>query len=162
MNKIYMPPEPIPSSISNGIFLAGSIEMDKVELWQTNIATKLATHYAPIFNPRRTHRDNTIVQSSDDAQFAEQVDWELDALDQAEIILMYLDPNTKSPISLLELGLYATSKKMLVFCPMGFWRRGNVEMVCHKYDIPLYLNAITALHTRDLIRCIEKVWRQIV
>jgi hypothetical protein len=51
---------------------------------------------------------------------------------------MYLDPNTKSPISLLELGLHATSKKLYVVCPDGFWRKGNVEMVCSVYDIPLF------------------------
>lgn len=51
---------------------------------------------------------------------------------------MYFDPNTKSPISLLELGLYATSKKLHVICPEGFWRKGNVDIICKKYDIPLY------------------------
>ena len=51
---------------------------------------------------------------------------------------MYFDPNTKSPISLLELGLYATSKKLHVICPKGFWRKGNVDIICKKYDIPIY------------------------
>ena len=51
---------------------------------------------------------------------------------------MYFSPETKSPISLLELGLYATSGKMIVCCPDGFWRKGNVEIVCEKYEIPLY------------------------
>ena len=51
---------------------------------------------------------------------------------------MYIDPQTKSPISLLELGLFAHSKKLLVVCPDGFWRKGNVEVVCSQYDIPLF------------------------
>lgn len=51
---------------------------------------------------------------------------------------MYFDPKTMSPISLLELGLYATSKKLHVICPEGFWRKGNIEIVCSKYNIPLY------------------------
>ena len=51
---------------------------------------------------------------------------------------MYFDPNTKSPISLLELGLFAHSKKLIVCCPEGFWRKGNVDIVCDKYGIPNY------------------------
>jgi hypothetical protein len=51
---------------------------------------------------------------------------------------MYFDPNTKSPISLLELGLFASSKKLIVCCPDGFWRKGNVRIVCELYNIPLF------------------------
>jgi hypothetical protein len=48
---------------------------------------------------------------------------------------MYFDPNTTSPISLLELGLHAKSKKMIVCCPEGFWRKGNVDIVCKTYNV---------------------------
>ena len=50
---------------------------------------------------------------------------------------MYFAPDTKSPISLLELGLFADRKDMIVVCPDGFWRKGNVEFVCKEYGIPL-------------------------
>ena len=59
-----------------------------------------------------------------------QVEWELEGLELCDIIIMYFDSNTKSPISLLELGLFAHKKKMIVFCPNGFWRKGNVDVVC--------------------------------
>jgi hypothetical protein len=48
---------------------------------------------------------------------------------------MYFDPNTKSPISLLELGLFAKSGKMIVCCPNGFWRKGNVDIVSQPHGI---------------------------
>ena len=63
---------------------------------------------------------------------------------------MYLDPKTKSPISLMELGLQAGSKKLLVVCPDGFWRKGNVEVVCSIYDIPLF-NSLDDLKTSGMI-----------
>jgi hypothetical protein len=50
---------------------------------------------------------------------------------------MYFAPATKAPITLLELGLAAGSGKLVVCCPEGFWRKGNVEVVCARYDIPL-------------------------
>jgi len=53
-------------------------------------------------------------------------------------MIMYLAPGTKPPVSLLELGLYATSRKLLICCPEGFWRKGNVDIVAEKYNIPVY------------------------
>jgi len=59
-------------------------------------------------------------------------------LDAADIVVMYLAPDTKSPISLLEFGLCAQAGKLMVCCPEGFWRRGNVEIVCMRHRIPLF------------------------
>jgi len=59
-------------------------------------------------------------------------------LEMADTILLYFDPKTKSPISLLELGLFAKSGKMMVCCPEGFWRKGNVDIVCERYRIPQF------------------------
>jgi hypothetical protein len=56
-------------------------------------------------------------------------------MENADLIALYFDPKTKSPISLLELGLFANSKKLVVCCPEGFWRKGNVDVVCERYGI---------------------------
>lgn len=53
----------------------------------------------------------------------------------ADVIAMYFDPDTKAPITLLELGLFARTGKMIVACPEGFWKKGNVEIVCGRYGI---------------------------
>lgn len=58
--------------------------------------------------------------------------------DAADIIAVYFDPNTLSPITLLELGLHAASGKLIVCCPDGFWRKGNVRIVCERFNIPLF------------------------
>ena len=88
--------------------------------------------------PRRDDWDDSWEQRADDPRFTEQVSWELDMLDAADIVIMYLAPGTKSPVSLLELGLCARSGKLRVCCPPGFWRRGNVELVCGRNRIPLF------------------------
>lgn len=146
---IIKPPNALPIQRVNGVvpksvFLAGSIELGKAADWQTKVTKHLKDEVGRykenyyIFNPRRDDWDSSWEQSIDNPQFNEQVNWELTALDCAKKILMYFDPATKSPISLLELGIYATSKKMIVCCPNGFWRKGNVDVVCRRYDIPLY------------------------
>jgi hypothetical protein len=117
------------------IFLAGSIEMGKAENWQEKLTRLLSTEDVLILNPRRDDWDSTWKQSIDNPQFREQVDWELNAQEQAEIIAMYFDAKTMSPITLLELGLFANSHKIIVCCPLGYWRKGNVDIVCNRYGI---------------------------
>lgn len=53
------------------------------------------------------------------------------------VIAMWFAPETKAPITLLELGLFARSGKVIVGCPDGFWRKGNVEIVCARFGCEL-------------------------
>ena len=127
------------------IFLAGSIEMGSAEDWQTIVFEKLKNYPVTVFNPRRDSWDTSWPQKQSASDFNFQVNWELNHIEQSEIVFMYFDPNTKSPISLLELGLLAYTKKLIVCCPENFWRRGNVEIVCTRNNIPLYQDLYTAI-----------------
>jgi hypothetical protein len=130
---------PSPPGLQRRIFLAGSIEMGIAEQWQERVVKAMSSvSDLVILNPRRDDWDSSWEQRADNPQFSEQVSWELNMLDAADIVVMYLAPDTKSPISLLELGLCARSGKLKVCCPEGFWRRGNVEVVCRRYQIPLF------------------------
>jgi len=117
------------------IFLAGSIEMGVAEPWQEEFTNRYSHLPIVFLNPRRPDWDSTWTDTSD--AFNEQVNWELDHLDAADMIILYFDPATKSPISLLELGLFADHDKTVVCCPDGFWRKGNVRIVCERYGVPL-------------------------
>jgi hypothetical protein len=119
------------------IFLAGSIEMGAAENWQSTIEKEFTDYKVTIFNPRRDDWDSSWEQRATDPQFHYQVNWEMNSLEKSDIIFMYFSPETKSPISLLELGLHADDK-IIVCCPDGFWRKGNVEIVCHRHRIPLF------------------------
>lgn len=123
--------------LGNGpyLFLAGSIEMGTAERWQERVVESLRETKWVILNPRRDKWDNTIEQEKDNPRFREQVEWELDGLEKADRIILYLSSETKSPISLLELGLFADTEKLLVVCANDFWRVGNVDIVCERYGI---------------------------
>lgn len=127
------------------IFLAGSIEMGVAEDWQTRVEKELQGIDGYILNPRRDDWDSSWKQEISNPKFYEQVSWELTALDMSNLILMYFDPTTKSPISLLELGLHAKDNKMIVVCPEKFWRKGNVDIVCERYGIEVYESLDDAL-----------------
>lgn len=132
------------------VFLAGSIEMGNAEDWQSEVIAKFPDGVT-FLNPRRDDWDSSWEQTIENPNFREQVEWELENLDLADVIFLYYAPATKSPISLLELGLFADSGKMIVCCPEGFWRKGNVDIVCKRHGIIVheYLDtAIADLKTR--------------
>lgn len=147
--KVFQTPERITTPltrVTKKIFLAGTIDMGNSENWQEKVIKKLeeksksgwfGTPYH-IYNPRRDDWDSSWKQTYEDPQFYQQVNWELDAMEKADYIIMNFLPDSQSPITLLELGLMAKSKKLHVICPDEFWRSGNVQIVCAKYDIPLY------------------------
>ncbi|NIN00513.1 MAG: hypothetical protein GTO24_21245 [candidate division Zixibacteria bacterium] len=137
---IFKPPDRTPySKHKTGIwvFLAGSIEMGEAEKWQEKAGALFSAAGVTVLDPRRDDWDSTWIQSIENENFREQVEWELDALEGSDAIFVYFDPNTKSPITLLELGICSQrkSKKTFVCCPVGFWRRGNVEIICNRYGI---------------------------
>lgn len=135
--QVIKPPHSL-SQLQNkfSIFLAGSIEMGSAENWQAKIENALKDYESIcILNPRRENWDSSWKQEKSNPKFSEQVNWELEGLEKANLIVFYFAPETKSPISMLELGLFAHSKKLVVCCPQGFWRKGNIDIVCERYGI---------------------------
>lgn len=133
--KVFSPPEKLDIQDHYSVFLAGSIKSDTAEEWQHTVIHACSDTAITFLNPRRKSWDVHWKQEITNPVFKEQVNWELDALEQANFIIMYFDPATKSPISLLELGLFARSNKIIVCCPEGFWRKGNVDIVCERYGV---------------------------
>lgn len=58
-------------------------------------------------------------------------------MEAADVIAVYFGPKAQAPISLLELGLFARTGKVVVACPKGYWKRGNVQIVCSRLGIEL-------------------------
>jgi hypothetical protein len=140
---VFYPPYNIANrdSLKPSIFLGGTIDMGNSVDWQertTELIIKNKGGEYNIFNPRRKDWDSSWEQKFENPHFYQQVNWELNALEQADIILLYFVSDSQSPISLLELGLYAHTGKVVVLCEDGFWRKGNVEIVCNRYDIPMF------------------------
>lgn len=159
------------------IFLAGTIDNGESEDWQSKLIWKLALYTCSndneidlgsgydfslgaednndiiVFNPRRDNWNKSFTEK----QLEEQIKWEQDHLDEADLIIMYLADNSKSPISLLELGLYGPDGKMIVFCTENFYRATNVKLTCWKYLIPL----IQSTDINNAAKEIEKIYNDI-
>ncbi len=72
------------------------------------------------------------------SDFEHQVNWELEHLEKADLIIMNILASSKSPITLLEMGLHMRSGKLHVICEPGFYRYDNVRITCNRYGVPLY------------------------
>lgn len=108
--------------------------------WQTSLAVSLSDLPIDIIDPRRDDWDSTWQEDISCPKFKEQVEWEMDHAKIADVIVFYFLPGALTPIALLELGMYAGTGKAIVCCPEGFYKRGNVQMVCLRYGIELLDN----------------------
>ncbi|WP_428267960.1 nucleoside 2-deoxyribosyltransferase domain-containing protein [Haliangium sp.] len=136
MAHVLKPPAALDGCAAPSVFLAGSIEMGTAEQWQARAERALSDlDDVYMLNPRRDDWDPSWVQSMSNELFCEQVEWELSGLERADVVAVYFAPDTRAPVTLLELGLFANSGKLVVLCPDGYWRKGNVDIVCRRYDI---------------------------
>lgn len=137
---IILTPEEIVNKGANrldtkSIFLAGTIDNGNSLNWQDKVIIELMNLgvSCEVFNPRREHWNSNPSKE----EMENQIKWEQNHLDKADVIAMVLLDNSKSPISLLELGLYANTNKLIVFCTPNFYRWDNVRLTCEKYNIEL-------------------------
>ncbi len=134
-NMIFAPANFSVQSNQKVVFLAGSIDKNAATDWHSQIANSLAAYNVLLLNPTRYSWDSSWKLTADDPQFSEQVNWELRSMELADLVVVNFLPTAQSPISLLEFGLYAQSGKALVCCPEGFWKKGNVDIVCRRYQV---------------------------
>lgn len=121
------------------IFLSGAIDVGMADYWQTEVSKFLDDKFKDkivVYDPRRPDWDSSWKQDINDKNFSEQVNWELEHIDSCDIAVVYFTKDSKAPITLLELGhLAANPHKLIVFCPDGFYRKGNIDIFCQKYGI---------------------------
>jgi len=139
MNVIY-PPNKVPyPHDEKTVFLAGSIEMGAAVDWQKSVIEKLSDLPVRILNPRRLDWDSSWKQGQHEQPFRDQVLWELSSIGKADVVFFYFDPNTKSPISLMELGLcLGDEKNVVVCCPSAFYRQANVAITCEIEGVKIH------------------------
>lgn len=142
MTEIIRAPHPV-NSKGFKVFLAGAIDMGQAVDWQSQVADSLRDEpNLVLLNPRR--------EDFTPDKLDEQIMWELDALERADIILMWFPGDTQAPISLLEAGLYMRSGKLFLGVEESYYRRRNLELTAHFYKVPIYhtLNDLIAVIAR--------------
>lgn len=142
---VVFAPQPYKPEGEKSVFLSGSIDKGR-PTWQTRLSSALSALPITILNPHRTDWDSTWVEDISDERFRKQVEWELDMMEAADVIAVYFSPDAQAPITLLELGLFARTGKVVIACPDGYWKKGNVQVVCKRFGIEL-LGSLEELQT---------------
>lgn len=151
MTIVVKAPNPVPYEGKTTIFLGGSIDMGAAEDWQDRLAKDLAKYgdELVLINPRRDDWDSSWKQDpTPRTEFYEQVSWELYHQENAGALVYYFAKDSKSPVTLLELGLFGAADKTIVCCPKEFYRYGNVKIVCDRYMIHFVETY------EDMVKCI--------
>ena len=119
------------------VFLAGTIDDGSSKNWQNEVISEINSNislpYLTIYNPRRDNWGENVTEEEQ----MKQIDWEQKYLKESDLIIMVLLDNSKSPISLMELGQYSNSGKLVVCCTEKFYRYHNVKWMCNNRDIIL-------------------------
>ena len=148
MNNVILPPCRQRAAAGNiSVFLAGSIDMGSAVDWQKKVSTTYEkSSVVTIYNPRRDDWDSSWTQSLECDKFVEQVNWELDYMDDATFVFMYISKASQAPISMMEFGrIIAKYPEKLIICvEEGFWRRGNFEVICNRQGIELHPDLLGA------------------
>ncbi|KAJ5382819.1 hypothetical protein N7517_000730 [Penicillium concentricum] len=134
---IYAPSKEAPRG-TKSIFLAGTTTRVDTHDWRELLSTALSDVPVTIYNPYRADWDSSWREDINFTPYREQVEWELEKQEKADIVIVYFHPATQAPISLLEFGLCArVPEKAIVACPEGYWKRGNVQIVCKRYGVEM-------------------------
>lgn len=121
------------------VFLAGSIDLNLDGNWRQEVTDQVGdkVHF---IDPTISGHD-----AMDDLQMENHINWELDMLNLADKVFLNFLPESKSPISLIELGMYARTSKLIVVCPNAFFKSRYIKTLCKKYKIPLFTTVDTAI-----------------
>ncbi|KAL8285820.1 hypothetical protein RB597_002750 [Gaeumannomyces tritici] len=140
------------------VYLAGMTSPPDAD-WRDELADALShLRHVTIADPFRPDWDAEWEEEMSPKSFTDHVRWELDMQERADVLVIHfggrldaasfegrtnggaaLGELPKTPVSLLELGLRAGSgRRCMVVCNDGYWRRGNVLLVCERYGIPVF------------------------
>ena len=118
---------------NNSVFLGGTIDNGSSVDWQEELGQILIKNNLYIYNPRRKNWDS----GAGEKAIEEQILWELDAQERCDVLAYNILGDSKSPITLMEIGAYKY-KNILVNCSKDFYRYTNVKTFCEYYSIPLF------------------------
>ena len=138
-NVIYAP-HPFDDCEQLTVFLAGSIEMGAAQEWQKEFIKRFSDLTEITFlNPRRPDWDSS--WGPYNPELYKQIHWEQKGIKEADLVVYFFDPETKSPVTLMELGQRlggSSPRSIVVGCPDGYWRKSNVVITCAMYDVDVF------------------------
>lgn len=164
MSKLYRSPEIPPAQIDGpSIFLGGSIEMGRAELWQPRVAPLFLDAGISVLDPRRDDWDPNLTQDpAVGSVFERQVSWELEnIIDRVDLVFFRIcGGETTAIISMLEMGITLEMRKPIVIqADPDYMRYGNIVITARKYNVPVFNDVDAAVAQALDVMCNDAPWR---
>jgi len=121
------------------VFLAGSMNTE----WRQKLMndwsslTRNNNVGSVVFvDPTRRDWDSNWTTKYNDAQFYQQTKWELSTMRQCDWVIVYLNKDSKSPVSMVETVL--NMDRVLLVRDDEFWQAGYIDILCEEFGIPQF------------------------
>ena len=133
------------------IYLAGSQDLNPAgnNDWQTKIATGTVSltegpNAISVFkgrqwifiNPKMAPQMNPEASLANQ-EYVNKKTWEMDMANACDGIFLNFLQKSTSPLPLFEFGLFASSGKLIVRCPEGYYQYSQVAFTCQRMNITL-------------------------
>jgi hypothetical protein len=138
---VVSPPQRQRYGRGRSVFLAGNVETGKSRTWKDVLVSQLEEKSneeglrLTVFGPQRKEWERSWEHVSEGSRYREQMRWEFEHMEEADVVVVYVGPATSSFNGPLELGLFAKSGRLVVYCPLEFWKKGNVSIFCERYGV---------------------------
>lgn len=156
MSRLFRSPDRAPTNLPGPkVFLAGSIEMGRAELWQPRVSRTFLEAGVSVFDPRRDDWDASWTQDpAPGTPFETQVSWELDHIEMADLTFFRFCEGTASIVSMLETGLVlASGKPVVIQADPGYMRRGNLVITARRFGVEVFSTERDAVNAAlDMLR----------
>ncbi|GAB7340165.1 hypothetical protein MBLNU457_6642t1 [Dothideomycetes sp. NU457] len=139
------------NSTPKTLFLSGRIPPPQQAQWQNELTNRLQHLPLTILNPLRLDWDSRWEAKTTFAPFNEQVNWELNGLKAADIVVAYFAPDSDCPVTLLEFGLTVAQRAEKVVYN-AFMQPGIFESLQQKIDE----DGAVRETLRDIVQTLEK------
>lgn len=139
------------------IFLAGSIDQPARNNWRELAIAHIQTSWfsasnnqdsITIYSPRRSDNEWTVDMEN------EQAAWDMSMLSMVDYVILHLTGTTISPVSLLELGLFARNPNLYLSIDDSYMRKHVVELYYTYYGknrvYPSWIDSITRISENHL------------
>lgn len=131
------------------IFLAGSMVGSMVGSMAARLDVNWRQTVADNFQEKYHLLDPTNHNRLEDLEIREHIKWELKGMEKSDYIIMNFLPNSLSPISMVELGMYIATNKLIVVCPKEFYKWRYIDTLCKEHNTPIF-NELEELLNGDL------------
>jgi hypothetical protein len=138
---VVQPPRCMRSGPDRSVILIGSEDNGEWKPWKDTIVSRLEDKTSDegfnlvVFDPERKEWETNWQHMTEGSRYKSQVRWELEHMEEVDVVVLYLGKGISSSMAMMELGLLARTNRLVLFCPDDEFGSKNVKIFCERYEV---------------------------